>query len=220
MSLHMPNQDAVRYDTRGSASVIVLADGVSSCAKAQEGARITVNAVAETLLADSNFFLNCAEDFVRHLIMERVRYALAKQAEADHEDIKEYASTLSFVLCDDESHRLLSFALGDGLSVWTDGKQCQALALPKRHHDAYGSVTATTTENAAMATCVCFADTKEMKSIALFTDGAWKRMNEGGLLGREYAELIRNSSYLSLGEHLSKNKECRDDSSFISLCFA
>lgn len=209
------NQDAIISGKNQRYDVIVLADGVSSCKKGGEGARITVEAV-------KNYFLKWGERLINMYAPEReisihqnIQRYLQKQAEEDGVDIGEYASTLEAILVDKVSKKVMYASIGDGLILKTKNNKVAVVSMPT---DSRNGTPTTVDSSKYLETGVLEPVDGELAadSFMLCSDGAWKELYYRTNLRPEISEMILKRDYKGISEYL-KGKKTFDDCSFITL---
>ena len=105
------NQDATASGSNERFEVIVLADGVSSCKKGGEGARITAETIKNYFLEMGESLMDMQDEERGTTISSTIKNKLREQAAQDGINMDEYASTLeprdgelvaeSFLACSD-----------------------------------------------------------------------------------------------------------------------
>lgn len=211
--INTENQDCIKTAYNNRFTAIVLADGVSSCKRAREGAEIACGTALKLLYGFSERFMEMNPQETAKTILEHIFFKLKEQADTDNENVTEYSSTLSCVLYDSLEKRMLCLNLGDGMIMASDGGRCRLLAMPEDN----GSGICTTTTRGALRAAQCrIIDAGEISSVAVFSDGAWRKLYSGNRLKAEAAKLISDSNYRKLKEFI-RLQECLDDFSFVSI---
>ena len=202
------NQDFVFSGSLGNFSVIALADGVSSCRMARNGAEIACMSFTELMLKlGSKFFGNTDRFSAAKMILAHIRGCLGR--ESGSPEISEYSSTIAGVLYDSEHSRILCFNLGDGMIAALSETGCRVLMRPYEYPEGCCS---TTTLNAHKAAGLEIFSTGSENAVIIFSDGAWRQIYRdkrisllnGGLKFSELDEYFAGSS-------------CYDDCSYIAL---
>lgn len=207
------NQDVVCSGKNGRYEVISLADGVTSCQEARAGAEIASRAVTELFLRCGGYFLGSRGAETAGLALSHVLHELRCRAEADAQELREYSSTVSSVLYDRRTKRLLLFHLGDSLVIAAGGGSCRVLAVPS---DSTGGCCVTTTRNAAEMAAVYVLEAGELETVFICSDGAWGRMFAQNRLRPEVRRLLAGGQRGALQAYLAE-QETADDCSFISM---
>jgi serine/threonine protein phosphatase PrpC len=207
------NQDAVTFRRSGKESVIVLADGVSSCSCAQEGAKRAGDTAADLLLSRGKDLLACSGEETGAFIVSQVVYELTRLAQEEKRAPEDYASTLAAVYYDSKTEKLLYCSLGDSLILAAGKGQCTILAQPS---DSRDGCCVTMTRNAEKGMQTGMSDARLLDTVCLFSDGAWKVLFEGGSLKTAVRTMLVNGWYEDLQEYLQA-QNCEDDHSFIAI---
>lgn len=165
------DEDFVLCDGNASREIVLLADGVSSCAAGGRGARLVCERLRDWLLSAPDDLLDRSPERLKHDVLSAALAALSEDAERSGIAVAEYASTLCLALVDKRDDRALVLQLGDSLVYIEQGGR-----LTLRLGDASeGTVTVcTTTEDAHLAATVRILLPHEYDSITLFSDGAWR----------------------------------------------
>lgn len=205
------NQDAITAIECEKYAVIALADGVSSCTRAREGARAACEVTAKLLYGKPEFFFRSSPTTIIHVVLETVKSKLLSLT-AD-EDPRPLSSTLSFVLLNKETHHALLFQLGDGLVV--GNKKGRWINLIQPDENSNGTCV-TTTIGASYRCHVVQIDATEWTSFMLLTDGAWRAFVHCGMIKKVIAEAYARAEYTFL-ENILQNSAAQDDHSFVIL---
>lgn len=167
----LDNQDCVLTAENDRRAILVLADGVSSCAAGGEGARLVCERLRERLLGET---VELFDEDVKTLSQEILGCALEtlrETAAASGRAIEDYSSTLSLALVDKTDGRALLFQLGDSLIfIERDGKIVARLGEVSDRAETV----CTTTKNAQLAVTVRVLLSMDYDSITMLTDGAWR----------------------------------------------
>lgn len=209
----LQNQDAAVIGKKGRFLVATLADGVSACSEARKGAQITCDAVNDLLLRRSVYFLELESKYTADFMLRHIRYELNKKAAETGIEIEEYSSTVSSVLLNRETKRMMFFSLGDSLILAVEAGRCNILAMPA---DSSFGCPVTTTENVSEAVCTKVIDASPFDSVLICSDGAWRCMYDRNWLKPDVKEMILNSDFGGLSRFLD-GQNCDDDYSFISI---
>ena len=209
----LPNQDSVSSASNERYKAIVLADGVSTCPKAQTGAEIVSGTTALYLQKKAQILFDLNERAISARILDQVLELLEQQANKDAANVKDYSCTLSAALLDTQKQKLLCFNLGDGLILGSDGKQCYIYAHPASSSEGCSTVT---TEFAAQEAETKVFDCSGMKQVYILSDGAWRLMTERNRLNPTIQTFLINGNIEKLKDYLDHASNV-DDSSFISM---
>ena len=209
--LGQQGQDALTQREKGTLSVIVLADGVSTCLYGGEGARCCADAAAELLMQKGRALFNCEDREMAEFITAHVVYKQRLLAKQQGHPAEEYASTLAAVCYDRRAEKLLYCSLGDSLILAVGRGQCTILALPP---DSTKGCCVTMTRHAEKGMQTGILDTRGMESVCILSDGAWEALFEGGCLKEDVRTMLVNHWYEDLREHL-QTQNCEDENSFI-----
>lgn len=207
------NQDAICHGHNKNFFVISLADGVSACKEAKNGAEIASTAITNLLLKKGEHFLEFDDGQIAEFVLSHILFELKQHAEKGSKDIEEYSSTVASVLVDKKKNRMLCFNLGDSIIMATDKGKCRVLAMPA---DSSSGCCVTTTRSATSMVSVKLLDASSIESIVICSDGAWRQMFDKNKLKPEVFKLLANNEYDGLRDFLA-TQECFDDYSFISL---
>lgn len=204
-SHNIENQDFVLFGEDENFCAITLADGVSSCKYAREGAEIACEILCRLFLTKGDFFLS--SDVLKYsqniskIILSNILRELKKKP-----DIKEYSSTIAGVLYDKNNDKMLCFNIGDGMIAGEKGGMHQVLIRPYQNENGCCVTTTLGAENVAE---IKILDAEKIKSAIIFSDGAWKKI----FSDKKFAFLNR---FEELDNYLN-NANCIDDYSYISL---
>lgn len=213
---NMENQDAFSVCSNDQYTVMVLADGVSTCTHAGQGAQLACDTAAQLLLSCAHYFMSAPPETIPRILLRNILHALSKQAEKDSVRIEEFSSTLVFVLHDRKQRKLLLFQLGDGLIVGSQDGRCSCLLQPE---DSTEGTCVTTTHRAEDQCSVRLLDAQEYQSVMLLTDGAWHAFVTSGRLRRDVEEAFVRGEYHVL-QSLLQQSPPMDDHSFLILTTA
>lgn len=209
----MHNQDAVTFRRKGKEAVIVLADGVSSCPCAEEGARLAAQTAADLLLSRGKVLQDCSREETGSFILSQVVYELENLARDQGRSAQDYASTLAGVYYDSGAEKLLYCSLGDSMILALEQGQCRILAQP---FDSRSGCCVTMTQNAEREMEAGTLDARTVEAVFLFSDGAWQTMFEGGSLKPAVSTMLKNGWFEDLRDFLQR-QNCPDDNSFIAM---
>lgn len=208
------NQDVILTKETKRFSAAVLADGVSSCSKAAEGAAIAAKALIELLMDSGEFFFGFDSKKTTDFILSRVLFELNKTAQKSGNDAAEYSSTLCSVIFDKTTRKLLYFSLGDSMITATGSKGFEILAAP--YEDNGTGCCTTTTENASAAVRTAVINAEEYDSVLLLSDGAWANLFCKGSLSGNVRDMIVRQDMPALAAYI-ENLGGQDDNSFIAM---
>lgn len=207
------NQDAICFEENKRFSVIALADGVSSCRRAKEGATVASRALVQLLSKKGDCFLEFEKKQIAENTLSHILYELNAQSIAGERPVEEYSSTIAGALFDKKNNNLLYFNLGDSLILASGRDGCKALAMPD---DSMNGCCVTTTRNAVGMINAGIIKACDLNSVVICSDGAWREMYEKNRLKPEVARFIYRNEYERLKEFLL-SQNCFDDYSFISM---
>lgn len=208
---NVSNQDAISTYENEEYTIIALADGVSSCSRAQEGAQEACRAVTELLNRNPEYFLQAPAQFVANNVLDYILAALKNLTVND--DLEPLSSTLSFVLLNKVNQKVLLFQLGDGLTVGRHDQRCRCLIQPDSRD---GGTCATTTRGAAACCHILNLDCEQGDAFMLLTDGAWKMFVGHGRLRSSVVDAFVQGDYEYLSETL-QHANPSDDNSYVIL---
>jgi hypothetical protein len=209
------NQDVVLSGENRRYAVIALADGVSECSRAGEGARLACETVIEMLLANGKHFLKFCAEKTADFVTAQIRYALKDLAELDGERVEEFSSTFACVLLDKVTKKMMYYNLGDSLVAATEQDKCWVLATP--FDSTYGCCV-TTTKNAEKTVKTAVVDASVFSSVVICSDGAWRMMYDRGRMKPDVKKSLSEQSYDALDELLNDG-DSFDDYSYILIDF-
>lgn len=207
------NQDAVCSGSAKGICVISLADGVSACGEARCGAEIASRAITDLLLKKSGYFLTFDQDKIARFALDHILWELSRRAKEEQKAVEDYSSTVTSVLVDRKSRKMLCFNLGDSMVLAVGNGVCRVAAMPS---DSREGCCVTTTKHAASLASVRLLDSGGVESVILCSDGAWRQMFDKNRLKPEVASLLTHHEYQRLKEFLT-GQDCFDDYSFIAL---
>ena len=234
------NQDFIISSSNDKFELIILADGVSTCSKAKEGAEVAAKAIETLFLKKGDWFIKCEDDKQRtELILGHVLRELQDRAKADGVPVEEYSSTLAAVLREKKTNKLLTFNLGNSLIMAIDDGKVRILSSPS--NTTHGTAVTTTRKAESLADTKVINGTPKITStqsdkdgniitkplysygstplyenIVICSDGAWEEMFYRGKLIPEISALLVNKQFDTIKEFLEK-KNPFDDCSFVAL---
>lgn len=205
------NQDALTAFENERYALAVLADGVSSCERAQEGAQAACRTVEKLLRGNPDFFFSRPQRIIAQVALRYVMRALNKMA--DGGDAAAFSSTLAFALVDKQARKTLLFQLGDGLVTGCRGDRCFSLIQPDSDE---GGTCVTTTLGAETRCRMRMLEGGDWNAFMLMTDGAWRECTDRGRMEKNITRAFALGEYVKIRQHLEQ-KEAQDDHSFVIL---
>ena len=205
------NQDRVMSAENERFTVITLADGASSCPESGTGAEIACEAVTALFLSRAEMFFGFNRRETADFVLGHIRHRIKKRAEAENRCISDYSSTIASVICDSRLNRFFYFSLGDSLIAGTDKSRCFMIAMPP---DSFGGTCMTTTENAEKLAECGVVQGREVDTVFICSDGAWRLMFERNRLYKDMERLLVEGDFKGLSEAVVQ-KESFDDHSLI-----
>jgi len=116
---HLPCQDMVMTYVKNGLSVLVLADGLSSCANSHFGASIVCQTTLNYFVNTYHHELQLRKNFEKELI-QRIRQELSNYAKIHKIKLSSLQSTLNFVVYDHSKY--VSGRIGDGvIGIYSNG---------------------------------------------------------------------------------------------------
>lgn len=203
------NQDALAAMEDDQYSIVALADGVSSCRRAREGAQAACDAAVSLLYGKPEFFLCSAPETTVRVVLNVIREKLTSMTSDG--DFRPLSSTLAFVLLHKGTQRALLFQLGDGLVAGNRNGRWVNLIQPD---DSRDGTCVTTTTGAAHRCRAVHMDTAQWDSFILLTDGAWRALTHHGRIRGTVAEAYVHGEYELLA-HALQDTSIEDDQSFV-----
>ncbi len=207
------NEDVIQSGENNNFSVITLADGVSTCKNAKEGAKVASEAITELFLRKGEHFLSFEKETIAYHCILHILHKLRETTERTKEVIDAYSSTIASVVLDKQNNQLMYFNLGDGLILSTRDDEFHILARPSC--SSLGCPV-TTTKNAWGVVDTEIIDLDGMNKVWIFSDGAWKQLMDRNTFKPEVKEWIRKNDHKSIEKYL-ENRNGLDDYSFIIL---
>lgn len=205
------NQDAVYEAESRTAKIIVIADGISSCANAKQGAEIACKAVGDIMVNETEYIFSSSKEKVAGLLSAYVYKKLSVVAKENNHPVSSYSSTLGFVCYNKISGEIMTFVLGDSL-IYLISQGDILLACKPKLLDDYKTYT-TTTENAAEVIEInVFIPQKSVRYL-LATDGAWSTFYSGGILSDKLEQAVKDEKII---DYLEK-QYCIDDCSIVMM---
>ena len=208
-----PNEDHICRAEDGRTSVMALADGVSTCTMAGEGAETAAEAITGLLRGKGDILLEHEEKDIAEIVTGHVLFELESRADKGQYTAIDYSSTLSGVMHDRQNDKLLIYNLGDCMVITAQDGRCSIAAAP---YDSTDGCCVTTTRNAASAADVRKMDAEDIDFAVICSDGAWREMLRGNRLDKEVMEMIASGKFEELGAYLEE-RGCEDDNSFVAL---
>lgn len=209
------NQDATASGSNARFEVIVLADGVSSCKKGGEGARITAETIKNWFLDNGERLMDISDEERGSAISSVIASELGKQAQQDGLNIRDYASTLATILIDKKQKRMMYASVGDSLLLGVKDDKVSIVAMPA---DSRNGIPTTVDSSKYIKTQVLEPENGELvaDSFIACSDGAWRELYRRSRLRTEVKEMILKRDYRGLSEYL-KSRNTFDDCTFITL---
>lgn len=207
------NQDVVDSKTNKRYKVISLADGVSSCTHARQGAEIACSSISNLFLKNAEFFLNSDKQQIAELTLSHIIYQLNQQAEIDSINLCEYSSTIASVLYDQRAKNLLFFNLGDCMILGAAQGHCKMISMPGNSLDG---CCVTTTKGATRNVHTDIINGALFDSIWIFSDGAWREIFDKNKLNTVVEQMIVDGNQEALKDFL-RARDSFDDYSFITV---
>jgi len=207
------NQDALFCATKNNASVITLADGVSTCAKAKEGAQIASKGISKLFIENPELFLKCTNQKRAELVIPQLQFMLEQKSKYTSYPVEEFSSTIASVLYDADKKKLMYFSLGDSLLLIVKNREISVLCAPSESKDG---CCVTTSFSARQMVQTDVLDCDDFDYVIIFSDGAWQELLDGTKLRSEISELLKCGQFSRLERYLHK-QNCSDDYSFIVL---
>jgi len=207
------NQDCTCSMQHDGNTVITLADGVSTCPMAKEGARTAADALARLMAEKGSLLTGLESERIAGIAAAQVLFELKRKAGREGRAVEDYSSTIAGVLFSRENGKLLCYSLGDSIIIAVSGGRCRILAKPC---DSSDGCCVTTTKESEKEAVVRVIDSKGIDSVVICSDGAWRMMFDKNRIRNEVKDILTAGDYELLGDHLSA---CGgyDDSSFIAM---
>lgn len=205
----MMNQDVIVTGERGPLSVMALADGVSSCPHAREGAEISCRAVQALLLDKGHWFLQFDSKTATRFVLTQIRYELQKTADACRENPVDYSSTLAFILLDQATNRIMYWNLGDAVILGICSGNLRVIAAPT---DSSCGCPTTTTKKVDSTVKTGVMTAEGYSSFMICSDGAWRTILSGGHMRKEPYKLLQTQQFDPFAEWIARQNP-PDDSS-------
>ena len=206
-------QDRTLFFDDKKYSLTVIADGVTSCVKASQGAESTCMAVKDFFMIEGNRAFRYSPEKLSYLLIEHILFWLEKRAEKEGADVREYASTVAACFMDKKTGETLALGLGDSVCCRIRDNKTEQIIMPRRFH---GHPCLVTTTGACKAMTVKLLETIVEDTLMLCTDGFADALNQDGAGIGSIDYLIRQGDFKELNNRLD-NLEIRDDCSYIAL---
>ena len=207
------NEDAVRSASGSRYTVIALADGVSSCARAKEGAAAAADAVTSLYAENGAVFFGSDTQSLKRITMSHAVYHVKEKAKQIGCDVADCSSTLSSAVYDRKKNKILYFNVGDAVILGVKKDSLRVLAQPYAS-DADGTCVLTT-EGAQAAADGKVIDADGYNAIMICSDGAWKKMYRFGYPKAEVRSFLVKNDFKKLNSYLAQ-QENEDDCSYIA----
>jgi len=151
---------------KGDLTIIVLSDGAGSAQESEIGSRITCECTASLAL---NAFDRWFQQNVRNIVDEVLDNIIGELEKISDNQCQGFASTLLFVICDDEKY--IAGHLGDGkIAKFNNGK---VVAETSGYRGDFANTTVfTTSANAREKFEVTKGSIEQTTGFALMSDGA------------------------------------------------
>lgn len=205
------NEDVILIRKNSQFIFCALADGVSSREFSKEGAQIACDTAAQLFMRTDRQLLNCEKTKAVNVLLSEVLYNLKSYSKQKEVSIKEYASTLMFVLFDKKTNTVYILNLGDGICVATLGDAFFEIAHSDEEADG---CFVTTTENVNDYVFFEKYDAYKYDSFILMSDGAWRTIYNNGKIEDVYKEYVINKDIKKL-QKVFDETAIDDDCSFL-----
>lgn len=203
----LDNQDIICENESKTAYIIVVADGVSSCANGKRGAEIACKAICDIMLDETEYIFSASKKKIAGLLSSYVYKKLNLVANEDNQPITSYSSTLSFVCYNKIDGKIMTFVLGDSLVYLISEGRLALACKPILFYDSK-TYTTTTESIAEIIDLNIFFPQKNARYL-LATDGAWKTFYSDGMLSSELECAVKEEKII---DYL-KARHCVDDCS-------
>lgn len=170
----LPNQDRVFYSENADAVFLAVADGVTACKNSGKGAQIACESAAKIMLEEVDYIFRSDEEKIAYILLSYIQDKILQE----DENGQSYASTLSFVCINKKTGKVMTFELGDSCIFLIRHSDMVPVKPIETAGDNY--CCATMTEEADRQVTITFTDVKEIDSVLICTDGAWRTMVPDG----------------------------------------
>ena len=204
------NQDVILIKKNSQFCFYALADGVSSRKFSKEGAQIACDTAAGLFMRTDRLLLNYEKQKAVYVLLNEILYNLKSLSSTASEDIKEYASTLMFVLVDKKSNIVYVLNLGDGMCFATLGETVYEISSVDEQAEG---CFVTTTENVNDYVFFEKYDAYKYDSFILMSDGAWRTIYVDGRIQEFYKDIIVTKDTKKL-KNVFEKETIDDDCSF------
>lgn len=206
-------QDVVESVEVGDYEVVVVADGVTACANAAEGAIIACKAFEDFIAREQGNIFRFSDKKLAYLLMEHILYFLETESGKQGLDLQNYASTIIGAVIEKKSGKSILFNLGDG-TVFELGTYGMKICMPPKRHR--GNPCLTTTKDAYKAVEIKRTDILMGEGLLLCTDGFTDIYNDGVATKKSLMGSIASRRWDELKESLKSIKHV-DDCSYVVL---
>lgn len=203
------NQDVCMSADNGASSTIVLADGVSTCSHAKEGAMIACLNVMNYFSLCGNELIFQSTDCVAKKTISNLKHKLQHASDIQGIEINEYSSTIVAVYYDRIKNKLLCINLGDGLVCGVGKNDIEIIMQPQ--DNTYGCYV-TTTKGVEEKAEVKILSAEGYNSVFICSDGMWKQMFKKSKMIEEYKKMILENDYGNLINQININRSFDDRS--------
>lgn len=201
------NQDCVSEIDAPWGSAILLADGATGCKQGGEGARIACEAVKQIIREEGSRFFTYPAEKMAYLLEEQILYCIEKTG-AEEKMLREYGSTLAFVLLEKGTGRCICLNLGDSAVFSMNKDRIHMILEPQK---IGGGPCLTTSRNAWKSMRICETELPDDENICIASDGFLDAMQDE----RIFSSVMQEN--MSDVEAALKMKEPMDDCSFIEV---
>ena len=212
---NVENQDAFFHASNLFGMVGTLADGVSSCAHAGDGARQSAAALGFLLSRHGEHLSDMPREDAALCAVTHMRYDLDRLARQSDIPVEEYSSAVAGVFWPLDGGELLTVNLGDCLILGVDDTPCcKVLSIPA---DSRNGCPATTTPGAEHMMQIRLHRAEKLRRVMICSDGAWDLMfSREGRLAPDVSRWLCSGDLQSLKEYIA-NRAPVDDASFVML---
>ena len=190
------------------ARIIVVADGISSCKNALQGAQLACKVAANALLGETQFLFSLAPAVIASLILENIKRELRTLSLVTSQSEQSYSSTLSFVCFNKHSEQVMLFVLGNSFIYALSQNGISPVCLPD---EAGAKLTpCTTTKGAEQCTKVEIL-AKGSPAYLIASDGAWRCFYQRGIWDPSFLTAVKKNCL----QQFLKNNCCEDDCSIV-----
>lgn len=193
----------------GTLAVLTLADGVSSCAYGDIGARL-ITSMAIKYVHNQYSRLGFLPNEWATVMLNSIQKDVKHIASLEKQPYEEYSSTLIVTVVDREKGEMNYCTIGDGLILSISDKKCPVICMPQGDKDGCPVFTTKGIENAIETGSIKL---NGIENVLICSDGTWNIMYRQNIMRQEIKQILINKNFMDFKECIN-SFDSADDCSF------